>query len=84
VGGESGSGFSRTEAETNFAAGSAIPGFSREFILTTDASNDGAGAVLSEGKIGKDAPIAYASLDSITPRKITVQLRKNWQQLCGE
>jgi hypothetical protein len=37
------------------------PDFSREFILTTDASNDGAGAVLSQGQIGKDAPIAYAS-----------------------
>jgi len=37
------------------------PDFSREFILTTDASNDGAGVVLSQGQIGKDLPIAYAS-----------------------
>ena len=37
------------------------PDFSREFILTTDISNDGAGAVLSQGQIGKDLPIAYAS-----------------------
>jgi len=37
------------------------PYFSKEFILTTDASNDGAGAVLSQGQIGKDLPIAYAS-----------------------
>ena len=37
------------------------PDVSREFILTTDASNDGAGAVLSQGQIGKDLPIAYAS-----------------------
>jgi len=37
------------------------PDFSREFILTTDASNDSAGAVLSQGQIGKDLPIAYAS-----------------------
>ena len=36
------------------------PDFSRNFILTTDASNDGAGAVLSQGQIGKDLPIAYA------------------------
>jgi len=37
------------------------PGFSREFMLSTDASNDGAGTVLSQGQIGKDLPIAYAS-----------------------
>jgi hypothetical protein len=37
------------------------PNFSREFLLTTDASNEGAGAVLSQGEIGKVLPIAYAS-----------------------
>ena len=37
------------------------PDFSRECILTTDASNDGTGAVLSQGKISKDLPISYAS-----------------------
>jgi hypothetical protein len=37
------------------------PDFSKEFVLTTDASNEGAGAVLSQGPIGKDLPIAYAS-----------------------
>jgi hypothetical protein len=31
-----------------------------DFILTTDASNDGTGAVLSHGQIGEDLPIAYA------------------------
>jgi hypothetical protein len=35
--------------------------FTKEFILTTDASNQGLGAVLSQGNIGKDLPIAYAS-----------------------
>jgi len=40
------------------------PDFLREFILTTDASNDGAGAVLSQGQVGKDLPIAYASRSS--------------------
>jgi hypothetical protein len=34
---------------------------SREFILTTDASNDGAEAMLSHGQIGKDLPTAYVS-----------------------
>lgn len=37
------------------------PEFSKEFILTTDASNDGAGAVLSQGQIGRDVPIAFGS-----------------------
>ena len=37
------------------------PDFSREFILTTDASNEGAGAILSQGEIGADLPVAYAS-----------------------
>jgi hypothetical protein len=37
------------------------PDFSKEFILTTDASNQGLGAVLSQGETGKDLPIAYAS-----------------------
>jgi hypothetical protein len=37
------------------------PDFSREFILSADASNEGAGAVLSQGQIGKDLPIAYTS-----------------------
>ena len=37
------------------------PDFSRPFILYTDASNDAIGAVLRQGAIGKDPPIAYAS-----------------------
>ena len=37
------------------------PDFKRPFVLTTDASNDAIGAVLSQGPIGKDLPIAYAS-----------------------
>ncbi|KZS06385.1 Uncharacterized protein APZ42_030174 [Daphnia magna] len=35
--------------------------FSKEFLLYTDASNYGLGAVLSQMKDGKDQPIAYAS-----------------------
>ncbi|GJQ70538.1 hypothetical protein Trydic_g221, partial [Trypoxylus dichotomus] len=37
------------------------PDFSQDFVLTTDASNFAIGSVLSQGGIGKDRPIAYAS-----------------------
>lgn len=37
------------------------PDFSQPFILTTDASNHAVGAVLSQGTIGKDRPVCYAS-----------------------
>lgn len=37
------------------------PDFNKDFILTTDASNYAIGAVLSQGTIGSDKPIAYAS-----------------------
>jgi hypothetical protein len=37
------------------------PDFNREFILTTDASNVAIGAILSQGTVGSDKPIAFAS-----------------------
>ena len=37
------------------------PNFQEEFILTTDASGTGIGAVLSQIREGKDRPIAFAS-----------------------
>ena len=37
------------------------PNFNNQFILTTDASGTALGAVLSQGEIGNDHPIAYAS-----------------------
>ena len=37
------------------------PDFNRSFILTTDASGEGLGAVLSQGDLGKDLPVAFAS-----------------------
>ena len=37
------------------------PNFEEPFLLTTDASGFAIGAVLSQGPIGKDLPIAYAS-----------------------
>ncbi|KDR23651.1 Retrovirus-related Pol polyprotein from transposon 17.6, partial [Zootermopsis nevadensis] len=37
------------------------PNFAKPFILTTDASGYAIGAILSQGKLGQDKPIAYAS-----------------------
>lgn len=37
------------------------PDFDKPFILTTDASDVAIGAVLSQGKLGTDKPVAYAS-----------------------
>lgn len=37
------------------------PDFSKNFNLTTDASNIALGAVLSQGKLGSDKPVCYAS-----------------------
>lgn len=37
------------------------PDFEKEFILTTDASQYALGGILSQGTIGSDKPIAYAS-----------------------
>lgn len=38
-----------------------FPDFSQPFLVTTDASDFAVGAILSQGVIGKDLPIAYAS-----------------------
>lgn len=37
------------------------PDFTRDFLLTTDASNVAIGAVLSQGPIGSDKPVSFAS-----------------------
>jgi hypothetical protein len=37
------------------------PDFTKPFTLSTDASNDALGAILSQGEIGRDLPVAYAS-----------------------
>jgi transposase InsO family protein len=38
-----------------------FPDFEKDFLLTTDASNCAVAGVLSQGPIGKDLPISYAS-----------------------
>ena len=38
-----------------------FPDFEQPFVLTTDASDYAIGAVLSQGKLGHDLPVAYAS-----------------------
>lgn len=38
-----------------------FPDFTKEFIITTDASNYAIAAVLSQGELGKDKPVCYAS-----------------------
>lgn len=37
------------------------PNFNEPFIITMDASGYAIGAIISQGKIGNDLPIAYAS-----------------------
>ncbi|CAK9812938.1 Retrovirus-related Pol polyprotein from transposon 17.6 [Anthophora plagiata] len=37
------------------------PDFNKPFLLTTDASDFAIGGILSQGSVGKDKPIAYAS-----------------------
>ncbi|KAL7299069.1 hypothetical protein TKK_0008161 [Trichogramma kaykai] len=37
------------------------PNFNEPFLVTTDASNYALGAVINQGKIGSDLPVAYAS-----------------------
>lgn len=50
------------------------PDFSKEFTITTDASNVACGAVLSQNFDGNDLPIAYASktFNSAESRKHTI------------
>ena len=47
------------------------PDFSKKFILTTDASDFALAAVLSQGKLGEEHPIAYMS-------KLLNSARKNY------
>lgn len=52
-----------------------FPDYSKEFIVTTDASNFALGAVLSQGVPGHDRPISYASksLDNVERKYATIE-----------
>ena len=53
--------FDRCKALLTSAPILQYPDFEKDFILTTDASQHALGAVLSQGEIGEDLPIAYGS-----------------------
>jgi hypothetical protein len=59
------------------------PDFSNEFILTTDASNSGLGAVLSQGPVGEDLPVAYSSRSLNNAETHYTIREKELQLLCG-
>jgi len=46
------------------------PDFSKPFVLSTDASSEAFGAILNQGPIGQDLPIAYASRTQYCREKI--------------
>jgi hypothetical protein len=45
------------------------PDFEKEFIVTSDTSSNGIGRVLSQGPVGKDLPVAYASRVLTAPER---------------
>jgi hypothetical protein len=45
------------------------PDFTKPFVLTTDASNEALGAILSQGPIGRDLPISFASRTLVNAEK---------------
>lgn len=45
------------------------PDFTKPFVLIIDVSNDALGAIPSQGPIGRDLPIAYASRTFINAEK---------------
>ena len=61
------------------------PDFTQEFIVTTDAPDYAIGAVLSQGSVGQDRPIAYASrvLSRAEQNYSTTEKKKNYSRSYG-
>jgi len=53
------------------------PDFTRSFVLTTYASNEALGAILSQSPNGQDLPLSYASR-TLTRKKITLPQRNKF------
>jgi len=53
------------------------PDYTKPFVLTTDTSGFAVGAILSQGKIGQDKPIAFASRTLNQEEQIILLKKKN-------
>jgi len=54
------------------------PNFTKPFVLTTDASSEALGAILSHGPIERNRPIAYASRTLVNAKRITLPQRRSF------
>jgi hypothetical protein len=59
------------------------PDFNQCFILTMEASGEGLGAVLSQGEIGKDLPVAFSSRTLNRAKKVMALRKRNSWPSCG-
>ena len=58
--------------------------FDKVFVLQTDASNNGAGAVLSQGFDGELFPVAYASKKLLPREKVYSVIEREGLAIVGE
>jgi hypothetical protein len=55
-----------------------FPDFTHPFVLTTDSSDYAIGSILSQGDIGKDKPIAFASRTLNTAETVYSTVKKEF------